>query len=75
MDFIVKLLKSKDLVNNTSYDSIFIIMEYFTKYNKFILVNESYLIEDLMDIVVREVISNYRLLDEFVIDRGTIFAS
>jgi len=74
MDFIVKLPKSKDLISNTSYNSIFVIIERFIKYSKFILINESHLIEDLVDIIVREVINNYRLPDEFIIDKGTIFA-
>ncbi len=73
MDFIVKLFKSKDLVNNTSYDSILVIIEYFTKYSKFVSINESYSIEDLADIVIWEVINNYRLLDEFMIDKDIIF--
>ncbi len=75
IDFIVKLPKSRDLVNNTSYNSIFVIMDRFTKYSKFISANESYSVEDLADIVVRKVINNYRLLDEFIIDKSTIFAS
>ena len=50
-------------------------MDRFIKYNKFIPINESHLAKDFADIVVREVISNHRLLDEFVIDKNTIFAS
>ncbi len=52
IDFIVKLFKSKDLVNNTNYNSIFVIIEHFIKYNKFILINKSHLIEDLIDIII-----------------------
>ncbi len=40
MNFIVKLSKSKDSVNNISYNNIFVIVERFIKYNKFILVND-----------------------------------
>src|SRR6266566_1503218 len=73
IDFIVKLFKSKDSINNISYNSILVIIERLIKYNKFILVNKSYLIEDLVDIIIREVINNYRLLNEFIIDKNTTF--
>src|SRR6266566_431221 len=73
MDFIVKLSKSRDLVNNINYNSIFVIIERFIKYSKFIFINESYSTEDFVDIVIRKIINNYRLPDEFVTDRSTIF--
>ncbi len=73
IDFIVKLFKSKDPINNISYDNILVIIDRFIKYSKFISVNEFYLVEDLIDIVVREIINNYRLLNEFVINKGTTF--
>src|SRR6266566_3641947 len=73
MDFIVKLSKSKDPVNNTSYNNIFVIIKRLIKYSKFIPINKSYLIEDLIDIIIREVINNYRLLNEFIIDKNTTF--
>ncbi len=44
------------------------------KYNKFIFITESYSIEDLVDTIVRKVINNYRLLNEFITDRNTTFA-
>ncbi len=74
MDFIVKLSKSKDLVNNINYNNILVTIDCLTKYNKFTSTNKSYLIKDLADIVVRKIINNYRLLDEFVIDKSTTFA-
>ena len=74
INFIIKLFKSKDFVNNISYNSIFVIMERFIKYSKFIFINESHLIKDFVNIVVREVINNYRLLDEFIIDKSITFA-
>ena len=74
MDFIVKLFKFKDFVNNISYNNIFVIVKHFTKYNKFIPTNEFHSIKDLVDIVIWEVINNYGLLDKFIINRGTTFA-
>src|SRR6266566_5584601 len=74
MDFIIKLSKSKDPINNINYNNIFIIIDRFIKYNKFTPVNKSHLIEDLIDIVVQKVISNYKLLDKFITDKNTTFA-
>ena len=73
INFIIKLFKSKDLINNTSYNNILVIIKRFTKYSKFIPINKSYSIEDFADIIIRKVINNYGLLDEFVINRGTTF--
>ena len=52
INFIVKLFKSKDSINNTSYNNILIIVKRFIKYNKFILINESHSTEDFADIVI-----------------------
>ena len=73
MNFIVKLPKSKDFINNTNYNSILVTIDHFIKYSKFTPANESHSIEDFADIVVREIISNYKLLDEFITDRDIIF--
>ena len=73
IDFIVKLPKSKDLINNINYNNILVIVERFTKYSKFIPVNESHSIEDLADIVIWEIINNHGLPDEFITDRNITF--
>ena len=73
MDFIVKLSKSKDLINNTNYNNILVIVKRFIKYNKFIPINKSYLIKDFIDIIIREIINNYRLPDEFITNKDTTF--
>ena len=73
INFIVKLSKFKDPVNNTNYNSILVIVERFIKYGKFILVNESHLTKDLTDIVIRKVINNYKLLNKFVTNKNITF--
>ncbi len=73
MDFIVKLSKSKDFINNTNYNNILIIIKRFIKYNKFIPINESYLVENLVDIIIWKIISNYRLPNKFIINKSIIF--
>jgi hypothetical protein len=75
MDFVVKLLRVKDFVSNTSYNSIFIIVERFTKYRRFVPINEFHIAEDFTNIIIREIVSNHGLPDEFIIDRGTTFTS
>ncbi len=75
MNFIVKLSKSKNPINNINYNNILVIIKRFTKYNKFILINEFHLIKDLANIVVRKIINNYRLSNKFVTDKSTIFIS
>ncbi len=50
-------------------------MDRFIKYGKFTSTNESHSAKDFADIVVREVISNHRLSNKFMIDRNTTFAS
>jgi hypothetical protein len=41
LDFIVKLLPSKDLLTGVEYDAILIIIERLTKYRKFVLYLEA----------------------------------
>ncbi len=64
-----------DFINNISYNNILIIIKYFIKYNKFIPINKFYLTKDFADIIIREIINNYRLLNEFITDRSITFAS
>ncbi len=73
IDFIVKLSKFKDPVNNINYNSIFVIVKHLIKYNKFIPINEFYSIKDLADIVIWKIISNHGLPDEFVTNKGITF--
>ena len=50
-------------------------MNRLTKYSKFISTNKSHSTKDLIDIVVREIINNYRLLNEFITNKSTTFVS
>ncbi len=74
INFIIKLLKSKDPINNINYNNILIIIKHFIKYNKFILINESHLTKDFINTVIKEVINNYRLPNKFITDKNTTFA-
>ena len=46
-DFIVKLLKLKDPITGQEYDSIFIIIDKFTKWGYFITYTKEILVEDI----------------------------
>ena len=52
INFIVKLSKSRDPINNINYNNIFIIIEHLIKYYKFIPIHESYSTKDFVNTVV-----------------------
>ncbi len=73
INLIIKLLKSKDLINKTNYNNIFIIIDRLTKYKRFTPINKSYITKDLTNIIIREIVNNYELPNEFINDKKTIF--
>ena len=54
-DFIIKLLKLKNLVTGQEYDLIFIIIEKLTKWGYFILYTEEMSVEDIAQVYTKEV--------------------
>ena len=64
-DFIVKLPKLKDLITKQEYDSIFIIIDKFTKWGYFIAYIE--------EILVKEVFVKHRILNKIILDKDTRF--
>ena len=69
----MKLLKSKDPIIGQEYDSIFIIVDKFTKWGYFIAYTEEILTEDVVQVYVKEVFSRYRVLDKIILDKDTRF--
>jgi hypothetical protein len=57
MDFIIKLLMSKEPGTDQSYDFIFIVTDRLTKYGYFIPCREDMLVEDLAYLFNRHIIS------------------
>jgi hypothetical protein len=55
MDFITKLLLSKDLVIGIKYDGILTVVERLTKWVYFIPYKEIWMVEQLVDVVLRYV--------------------
>ena len=54
-DFIVKLPKLKDPITKQEYDSIFIIINKFTKWGYFIAYTEEILVKDIAQVYIKEV--------------------
>jgi hypothetical protein len=72
-DFIVKLLKLKDLVIGQEYDSILVIVNKFTKWGYFIPYLKSIILKELSRIYIKEVFIKYRVLTKIISDRDRKF--
>ena len=74
-DFIIKLLKLKDPITEQEYNSIFIIINKFTKWGYFIAYTEEILVKDIVQVYIKEVFARYGVLDKIILDRDTRFIS
>ena len=75
MDFITKLPISEDPTTGTPYDSVFVIVDRFTKFAYYIPYQESSSAEDMAYIFLRNIVAVHGLPNEILSDRGTTFAS
>ena len=73
MNFIVKFPKSKDLVTDTKFDSILVIVDKFTKYTHLILYNEKFTVKQIAQIILDRVIQHHGILETITLDRDRIF--
>jgi hypothetical protein len=73
LDFVVKLLLSRDLITGIEYDSILVITDRLTKYTYIILYLEASIAEDLAYTFLRVVIANYSALEEMIINKNKFF--
>ena len=62
-------------MTRTEYDSIFVVMDHFTKETEFILYVEASLADELAYVFLRHIVSRHRLLESIISDRGMIFVS
>jgi hypothetical protein len=69
----MKLLLLKDLLTKTKIDLILIIVDRLLKYAMFILYLESTTAEQLINIVIRELVLRFRILEEFITNRDKLF--
>ena len=74
IDFITKLPTSKDSATSVIYNSILIVVDRLTKWAYFFLYKEIQTIEQLADVVYRNVASIYTQPEEQIIDYDTKFA-
>ena len=66
-DFIVKLLKLKDPITGQEYNSIFIIVNKFTKWGYFIAYIKEILVKDIAQVYIKEVFAKYRVLNKIIL--------
>ena len=71
----MKLLKSKDPITGQEYNSIFIIVDKFTKWGYFITYTEEISAEDIAQIYIKEVFSRHKAPDKIISDKDTRFIS
>ena len=72
-DFIVKLLKLKDPIAGQEYDSIFIIVDKFTKWGYFIAYIKKILVKNMAQVYIKEAFSRYKILNKIILDKDTRF--
>ena len=72
-DFIVKLPKLKDPITGQEYNSIFIIVDKFTKWRYFIAYIEEILVEDIAQVYIKEVFLKYKAPTKIILDKDTRF--
>jgi hypothetical protein len=73
LDFVVKLLLSRDLITGIKYNFILVIIDKLTKYIYIILYLKASTVEDLVYIFLRVVVANYNALEEIISDKNKFF--
>ena len=69
----MKLLKLKDPITGQEYNSIFIIVDKFTKWGYFIAYIKEILVKNMVQVYIKEVFSRYKVPDKIISDRNTRF--
>ena len=69
----MKLLKLKDPITKQEYNSIFIIIDKFTKWGYFIAYIKEILVKDVVQVYIKEVFVRYGVPDKIILDKDTRF--
>ena len=69
----MKLLKLKDPITKQKYNSIFIIVDKFTKWGYFIAYTEIFLVKDMAQVYIKEVFTRYKVLNKIILNRDMRF--
>ncbi len=75
MNFIIKLLKSTNLIIENKYDLILIMIDKFIKYLYIIACKEKFTIEQLKYIVLNQLIRYHNIFKELINDKDKLFTS
>ena len=75
MDFITKLLKSKDPTITEVYDAIMVIVDRLTKYTIMLPFKEKYNAEQLAFLLLDRLIRDYSIPESITLDRDKLFTS
>jgi hypothetical protein len=75
LDFVVKLLLSRDLIIGVEYNSILVVMDRLTKYTYIILYLKASIAEDLAYMFLRVVVANHSAPEKIISDRDKFFIS
>jgi len=75
MDFIIKLLKSRDLVTKDIFNSIIVIIDKLIKYTIIIPYKETYKVDQLGYILLNKLIRDYSISKSIISDRDRLFTS
>ena len=71
----MKLPKLKDPITEQEYNSIFIIVDKFTKWGYFIAYIKEISAENIVQVYIKEVFARYKVLNKIILDRNTRFIS
>ena len=69
----MKLLKLKNPITRQEYNSIFIIIDKFTKWGYFITYIKEILVEDITQVYIKEVFSKHKVLNKIILNKDTRF--
>ena len=75
MNFIIKLLKSKNSSNEKAYDAILVMIDRLTKYCHIVFFKETYNVEQLKYIVLNRFIRYQRISRGLINDKDKLFTS
>ena len=71
----MKLPKLKDPITGQEYNSIFIIIDKFTKQGYFIAYTEKILVKDIVQVYIKEVFKRHGVLNKITLDKDIRFIS
>ena len=75
MNFIIKLLKSRNSTINVTYDVILVIVNRFIKYTHLILFKKKYTTNQLNFIVLNQMIRYHEIFLKIISDKNKFFTS